>query len=229
MQDYSTCSVYECARPRHTRDLCRLHYRRPTIGHVPDSPEVRFWRFVDRGECWLWTGPLNPNGYAQFSVEGRRVYAHRFAYELLIGPIPDGLQLDHLCRVRHCVNPKHLEPVTCQENLLRGDTLLARNVAKTECPQGHPYDDANTYIGSKGERKCRSCARIREDIRRPPPGQRPPRIPKPSCANGHLFNETNTYVTPEGWRSCRECHRLTELARRRSRRLYLIAMDEMTS
>jgi hypothetical protein len=83
--------------------------------------EERVWAKVEKTEgCWLWTAAISPNGYGKFMVSGRPVNAHRLVYQLTVGPIPDGLDLDHLCRVRHCVNPDHLEPVTRSENLLRG-------------------------------------------------------------------------------------------------------------
>ena len=87
--------------------------------------------------------------------------AHRYAYEELVGPIPEGLQLDHLCRNRSCVNPDHLEPVTCRENLRRGETLNAANLAKTHCPAGHPYAGENLSITAKGFRECIECGRTR--------------------------------------------------------------------
>ncbi|MFD7016051.1 HNH endonuclease signature motif containing protein [Streptomyces sp. NPDC059928] len=82
------------------------------------------------------------------------------AYELLVGPIPAGLHLDHLCRVRRCVNPAHLEAVTCAENLRRGTSFAAVNSAKTECVHGHPFDEENTYF-SRRQRDCRTCRRLR--------------------------------------------------------------------
>ena len=132
--------------------------------------DERFWSKVDQngpvpahrpdlGPCWLWTAEyLMPNGYGQLGVGGAAggmQYAHRVAYELLVGPIPDGLEIDHLCFVRHCVNPDHLEPVTHAENVRRQKARI------THCPQGHAYDAANTHIGKKGERKCRACGRER--------------------------------------------------------------------
>lgn len=118
----------------------------------------RIMQRTDRtGSCWLWTRSLNGKGYAEVKVNGRHHPAHRLAYELLVGPIPAGLVLDHLCRVRHCVNPAHLEPVTNRENILRGDTVPAKNAAKTHCAQGHPYDDANTINRPNGHRRCRAC------------------------------------------------------------------------
>lgn len=117
---------------------------------MPDDPD----------DCWLWTAHKVHDGYGKFWLDGRHVLAHRVSYEWLVGPIPDGLQIDHLCRVRHCVNPAHLEPVTQRENLLRGETILAANAAKTHCPSGHAYDDENTCV-SGGWRYCRACNRER--------------------------------------------------------------------
>lgn len=129
--------------------------------------QVRFWTKVDVSQgptgCWLWMGSLTDRGYgAPFRLDDdRKVSPHRLAYELLVGPIPEGLQLDHLCRVRNCVNPAHLEPVTCQENLLRGMTWAAFNSRKTHCKHGHPFDEANTRIAPDGSRACRACGRER--------------------------------------------------------------------
>ena len=129
-------------------------------------------RFLDKivvpaeGTCWLWGGAIGPKGYGAFGLGPRGsgcVRPHRFAYEHFVGPIPDGLQIDHLCRVRHCVNPDHLEVVTNAENTRRG--LKGRLVI--ECAQGHPYNEANT--GRKtpsGRRYCRACARERMRAKR---------------------------------------------------------------
>lgn len=111
--------------------------------------------------CWLWTGALNWGGYGAV-VRGtrpnqRRWMAHRFVYEIFVGPIPEGLDIDHLCRVRHCVNPDHLEPVTRRENLLRGQTVTAMRAAQTHCVNGHEFTTQNTYRYSDGTRKCRAC------------------------------------------------------------------------
>jgi hypothetical protein len=122
---------------------------------------------ADDGGCWLFTGHLDKKGYGSICEgggHGRMLKAHRVSYELLAGPIPDDLQLDHLCRVRHCVNPCHLEPVTSRENTLRGDTIPAQNARKTHCPQGHGYTLDNTLV-SVGRRYCRRCMRARESAR----------------------------------------------------------------
>lgn len=120
----------------------------------------RFWSKVDKtGDCWLWQAGLASTGYGQFNSGS----AHRFAYELVKGPIPEGLQIDHLCRNRKCVRPEHLEAVSCRENLLRGETLAALNVAKTRCPQGHGYTPENTYVVRRRNgrvfRVCKVCNR----------------------------------------------------------------------
>lgn len=111
--------------------------------------------------CWLWTASKRPNGYGQFKVGDSPVPAHRFSYEHYFGSIPEGLQLDHLCRVRSCVNPAHLEPVTQAENIRRGESPPARNARKTHCPQGHAYQGDNLIIDG-GYRRCRTCKRKRD-------------------------------------------------------------------
>lgn len=128
--------------------------------------ERRFWAKVAAPQtpdgCMEWGASKDGKGYGKFYLNGHLVPAHRFAYELVIGPIPEGLQLDHLCRNRACVRPDHLEPVTARENLLRGETLAARNAAKTHCDNGHPYNTENTYWHKPNRRKCRACSRERQ-------------------------------------------------------------------
>ena len=133
------CSVDGCDRQRNSRGLCSTHYGRWRKWGTTDKPvvpvEVRFWAKVDVGHplgCWTWIAGRTSRGYGSFGQGGpkRRVYAHRYAYELLVGPIPDGLVIDHLCRNPSCVNPDHLEPVTHQENCRRGVAgVLARRRA----------------------------------------------------------------------------------------------------
>lgn len=156
---------------------------RPTADLDPSRLLERFrTKFtVGPGGCWLWGAAMIKGGYAVFGAPRteqsgpRKVLAHRYAYEVLIGPIPTGLSLDHLCRTRHCVNPGHLEPVTRGENVLRGIGPCAVNARKVSCKRGHPLDSANTYvIPSTGYRACRTCRVIhkatfaarRTDLRR---------------------------------------------------------------
>lgn len=139
----------------------------------------RFWSKVEKTDmCWLWTGVKRPAGYGRFGG----AQAHRVAYELLVGPIPAGLELDHLCRVPGCVNPAHLEPVTKAEN--RHREHVAREIEDpgwrrrrkmpagpkfqpqlTHCRKaGHPFDEANTAYLANGNRRCRACHRERNRV-----------------------------------------------------------------
>lgn len=145
-----------------------LEYRRRQGGkswdeHSAPWPE-RFWQNVDKdrpgSDCWWWTAGTNEHGYGQTHLpEGRHgwtVKAHRVSYELTVGPIPAGLQLDHLCRNRPCVNPAHLEPVTPQINTLRGMSPGARVRRTRRCMQGHPVAEKD------GRSVCRVCRRVRD-------------------------------------------------------------------
>lgn len=174
------CSVPDCGRPHKSRGLCAMHVRRLERTGTTDLPvrperpkpepkpvvtvDDRFWSKVSQAEaleCWLWAAALDPAGYGRFNA-GRQgtVLAHRFAYQTLVAEIPPGLVLDHLCRVRNCVNPYHLDPVTAEVNTTRGEGG-AEQAARTHCPYGHPYTDENTYISPKsGSRCCITCKRI---------------------------------------------------------------------
>ena len=167
------CGIMIAARERVTHEP--LHTRRLFLMPRYSSTPERFFAKVDfngpvpeyrpeLGPCWLWTAATSNHsktgcgGYGRFD-DG---YAHRWVYEFCVDPIPDGLEIDHLCRVHYCQNPGHLEAVTRRENQLRGRTLTARNVAMTHCIHGHPFDEANTYIRPDGgNRQCRGCGRIR--------------------------------------------------------------------
>lgn len=155
-------------RSGHTKSCGRCTLRRQPL----------FDRFAEKtvllpNGCIEWIGGLNGVGYGQFYSghetpdDTGKAYAHRWSYEHFIGPIPDGLHLDHLCRNRKCVNPTHLEPVTIRENLLRGIGPSAENAKKTHCPQGHQYAGDNLYVQpATGMRFCRTCARDRARAKR---------------------------------------------------------------
>lgn len=120
---------------------------------ISERQRTLFWEKVHKTQtCWLWTGAINTGGYGSCRIGRRDLKAHRVAYTLLKGSIPSGLQLDHLCRVRNCVNPDHLEPVTSRVNIHRGVSCIAEHAASTTCPQGHPYD--KTY---GNHRSCSLC------------------------------------------------------------------------
>ncbi len=119
-----------------------------------------FLRHVRLSDCIEWIGARTSGGYGKFWSQGKCVPAHRWSYRLLVGEIPKGLELDHLCRNRSCVNPLHLEPVTRTENVRRGVSGIvnaARKLAQTSCPSGHPYAGENLKIVG-GYRRCRECA-----------------------------------------------------------------------
>lgn len=127
----------------------------------PSSADVygRFEKFVERvpeGGCWLWIGGLNADGYGLFCLSKRKqVSAHRWIYKYLVGTIPVDKELDHLCRVRCCVNPAHLEPVFHRENVMRGNGVAAKHAAKTHCAYGHLLE----YQPNTNRRFCRECSR----------------------------------------------------------------------
>jgi len=136
------------------------------LGRNMDSAVVRLHSRIKRDPetgCWLWTGPIpvGSKGYARLRVDGKRWLAHRFSYHIHVGPIPHGMTIDHLCRVRHCINPRHMEPVSTRTNVLRGVGTSAVNARKTHCVHGHPFDEENTkWVKHRpGRRECRTCQR----------------------------------------------------------------------
>lgn len=153
----------------------QLQFRAPRpagqkkAGRWPVEP--RFWHYVapmmdDRG-CWEWTGTRMDFGHGQFSVNGKHRLAHRVSYELIVGPIPEGLTLDHLCRNPSCVNPRHLEPVPQRTNVLRGISPPADHARQTRCGYGHEFSPENTRVSKNGRRRrCRICHRRMEKERR---------------------------------------------------------------
>ena len=125
---------------------------------------------VDESGCWIWQGRIEKNGYGRVYVGDEKVGVHRLFYETLVAEIPTGHQIDHLCKVRSCVNPNHLEAVSQYENNMRSDSPAAVNARKTSCPQGHPYDEINTGTWDRGNgrsmRYCRTCRRERHRARK---------------------------------------------------------------
>lgn len=158
--------------------------------------------------CWVWNAFRDPKGYGRFQYGSKDArLAYNVSYGLMVGDVPPGLELDHLCLNKACVNPYHLDPVPGAVNMRRrGDAL-------THCPSGHPYDPANTYRTPQGNKVCRTCrkrtqrvVKDREKAARRERGPLPPRK-LTHCKLGHPFNEVNTYTHPKsGIRRCRTCH-----------------------
>ena len=164
------CSSDGCSATARRRGLCWKHYEvwltldpgRPK--RILGDDERRFMAKVDRcdadGDCWLWTASINASGYGSFSRGRVTCLAHRASYELFVGPIPDNREIDHLCAVRHCVNPAHLEVVTRAENVQRTARRAAvANADATHCAAGHQLTADNVLQSAQGTRACRSCRR----------------------------------------------------------------------
>jgi hypothetical protein len=212
--------------------MCTPHYEDHVAAYRPSrmtkvlgTNEERFYAYLHKGapdECWIWGGALNINGYGAFRTSGpnpKNVRVHRFAYELLVGPIPEGLELDHLCRMRPCCNPAHLEPVPGRINTLRGENFSAKNAQKTACPQGHEYTDENTYVAPNGWRQCAKCRtehsrkggaerqrryRERQSEMNPGLGKGGPQKLRTHCPQGHEYTDENT-IREGNRRRCRSC------------------------
>lgn len=159
------CSIAGCGRVHDARGYCKAHYvRARASGELALIDRVN-WRDnyeVSDSGCWIWQGRVDRDGYGARGGVMRQEFgtdrAHRAFYMLLVGPIPDGLVIDHLCRVPACVNPEHLEPVTPEENTQRGENFLAVNRRVQSCPQGHEYSGENLIIKVKRSgQKSRTC------------------------------------------------------------------------
>jgi hypothetical protein len=175
---------------------------------LPDRFEAKYTPEPTSG-CWLWTGATTRDGYGNYALGRRFVGAHRVAYLLKVGPIPDGMQIDHLCRVRHCVNPAHMEVVTARENVLRGVSFAAVNAAKTRCPKGHEYTEDNIEVTPSGGRRCRRC---REARRTGKPTNAQGLAARTHCMRGHEFTAENTRILRSSSRkgtsrACKQCMR----------------------
>lgn len=208
-------------------------------------PEI-FWSKVKLNEetgCWNWIARLDKDGYGAwrsraFRHLGDRV--HRVSYSLLVGEIPSGLVIDHLCRTRNCVNPEHLEPVTTRENTDRGVNYIAENRAKTHCPKGHEYAGDNLVIKrtKQGEaRICRTCRNEQAlaafyEKRWNPNGAGAPAL-RTHCKQGHEFSEENTHTITNKHggitRVCRTCGRESKRRQAEAKRLERDGRQRSTS
>lgn len=199
----------------------------------------RLWSRVSEDEdgCWIWTGPRYKAGYGRFYLGQESVYAHRVMYMIFVGEIANGLHTDHLCRVRECCNPCHLEVVSCRENIMRSPIAPAAiNADKTHCKRGHQLSGDNLEIAEDGGRRCRTCAitaaRKRyaathgTPLNEEPIDLSKPPVPRRSrdsdaCSKGHVLDSMNTYTDRKGYKHCRACRAATQSryeARKKARR-----------
>lgn len=157
------------------------------------------------GKCWEWLGHRS-EGYTRVYFENRQIGAHIASYVTFKGSIPNGLQIDHLCRNRACINPNHLEAVTQRVNILRGECNAARNFRKEACIRGHKM----IFSVKSGRRWCQTCAREKRlsNPKTAPRFKKPGHQPKPICKNGHVYDGTEAIY--KGARICRECRRVIE-------------------
>lgn len=162
------CSVPDCDGRHVAKGLCGKHYQRVAKFGTPNDPrpskEDRYWdKVVKTPLCWLWTGAKAGSGYGNFWDGERYRVAHHISFIEANGPIPDGREIDHLCRVRRCVNPAHLEAVTPKVNQNRGMAPGGIVYQTGCCLQGHPFTSENTYRRPDGKgRQCRACTRERQ-------------------------------------------------------------------
>jgi hypothetical protein len=203
------------------RTLLRFTSKIDRRGPIPETRP-------DLGPCWVWLGAPSTSGYGYFWFDRKKRLAHRFSYELFVGPIPESLVIDHLCRNRMCLRPTHLEPVSDRVNILRGEAPAARNVLKDTCFMGHPFDEENTFVDKNGDRGCRTCQRRRlkewAEKNRPKKGSH--QTAKTHCPQGHPYDEANTYIPPRGGRNCRACTRTKNREAQQARRAKAKAVAE---
>jgi hypothetical protein len=189
---------------------------------------AQFWARVDkRGDCWIFDTVSRAEGYGSFSLKSKQIGAHRFAYIITHGSIPKGAHIDHLCRVRACVNPDHLQAVSQKLNMARGQGASAQNALKARCKRGHVFDEANTLLTGEGlYRRCRACKRDYEAQLHQQKVQEQkrqgtyigPNQDKTHCIYGHPFSATNTmYGNRSNGKIQRICRTCRNLASKRMR------------
>lgn len=176
----------------------------------------RLWAHVreDAQGCWIWSGRRYPSGYGGFSLGRETTYTHRIMYMIFVGEIARGLHTDHLCRIRECCNPDHLEAVTCRENVMRSPIqLMAINARKTHCKRGHPLSGENLHVNKDGGRVCRACVAERarlsyaKKVGKAPEEIAARRASDDVCVNGHALDDTTSFTDPRGSKRCRICAR----------------------
>jgi HNH endonuclease len=213
------CSLPDCDSAYYALGMCQLHYGRMRNHGSTEKPQrardvgERIDALTDKsGDCWIWLGSKTDGGYGTIGIAGKNKLVHRVNYERFVGPIPEGLCIDHLCRVRACCNPAHLEAVTYRENNLRGmaPTFVAHRAGT--CTSGHEMTPENSYVRKNdGKRVCRTCMHRRYERMRDTDWQSTDS--SPTCKRGHDRSEYGKRTSYGAW-SCIECKRINGLQRR---------------